>query len=76
MWHEKCQFIKDGSGDPRCTCCEGGGVAGGEGGEMGDFETKKLWALVAKGIREGDFKTASKEKSRIEVCSISYWLVT
>ena len=49
-------------------------IGGGEGGEMGDFEARKLWALVAKGIREGDFETASKEKSRIQVCSIAYWL--
>lgn len=44
-------------------------VVGGEAnGEMGEFETRKLWEVVAKGIREGDFETASKEKTRIEVC--------
>lgn len=26
-----------------------------------------MWYGVAKGIREGDFETAAKEKSRIEV---------
>ena len=26
-----------------------------------------MWCAVAKGIREGDFETASREKSRIEV---------
>ncbi|THV02659.1 Oxysterol-binding protein [Dendrothele bispora CBS 962.96] len=41
-------------------------VGGESSGEMGDFETRKLWSLVAKGIREGDFETASKEKSKIE----------
>jgi hypothetical protein len=41
-------------------------VGGADGGEMGEFETRKLWQEVAKGIREGDFDTASKEKSRIE----------
>ncbi|KAJ2915334.1 hypothetical protein MD484_g5055, partial [Candolleomyces efflorescens] len=41
-------------------------VAGGDNGEMGEFETRKLWEIVAKGIREGDFEIASKEKSRIE----------
>ncbi|GLB44634.1 putative OSBP family protein [Lyophyllum shimeji] len=41
-------------------------VGGEPNGEMGDFETRRLWALVAKGIREGDFETASREKSRIE----------
>ncbi|KAL0952759.1 hypothetical protein HGRIS_006987 [Hohenbuehelia grisea] len=45
-------------------------IPGGEGGEMGDFETRKLWSLVAKGIREGDFEAASREKSKIEVCLV------
>lgn len=36
-------------------------------GEMGEFESRKLWKLVAKGIREGDFDSASKEKTKIEV---------
>jgi oxysterol-binding protein-related protein 9/10/11 len=35
--------------------------------EMGEWETRRLWAKVANGIREGDFETASREKSRIEV---------
>jgi len=34
--------------------------------ELGDYETRKLWNLVAKGIREGDFDLASREKSKIE----------
>lgn len=34
--------------------------------EQSDWESRKLWGAVAKGIREGDFDTASKEKSRIE----------
>ncbi|KAF8064172.1 hypothetical protein FPV67DRAFT_1671922 [Lyophyllum atratum] len=42
-------------------------VGGGAKSEMGGFETRKLWAAVAKGIREGDFDTASREKTRIEV---------
>ena len=33
---------------------------------MGDFETRKLLVLVAKGIREGDFETVSGEKSRLK----------
>lgn len=36
-------------------------------GEQGEWESRKLWHLVAKGIREGDFETASREKSKIEV---------
>ena len=42
-------------------------IGGEPDGEMGDWETRKLWKLVAKGIREGDFETASREKSKIEV---------
>jgi hypothetical protein len=50
-----------------------GGGPDGEQGEQGEFETRKLWAAVAKGIREGDFETASREKSRIEVCFSFYF---
>ena len=32
-------------------------------------ESRALWFKVAKGIRESDFKTAAREKSRIEVCN-------
>jgi len=35
--------------------------------EQDEWESRKLWRLVAKGIREGDFETASREKSKIEV---------
>ena len=38
--------------------------------ESSELETRKLWHLVAKGIREGDFELASREKSRIEVIFI------
>jgi hypothetical protein len=31
-----------------------------------EFESRTLWKLVAKGIREGDFEAASKDKTRIE----------
>lgn len=42
-------------------------VVGGDGnGGMGEFESRLLWKFVAKGIREGDFETASREKTRIE----------
>ena len=43
-------------------------VGGDSNGEMGEFETRRLWKQVAKGIREGDFEAAGREKSRIEVC--------
>ncbi|KAI5829741.1 Oxysterol-binding protein [Schizophyllum commune Tattone D] len=42
-------------------------VIGGEtSGEMGEFESRKLWGEVAKGIKTGDFDNASKEKTKIE----------
>lgn len=44
--------------------------------ESGELETRKLWKLVAKGIREGDFELASREKSRIEVIFIFYTTTT
>lgn len=43
-------------------------VGGLPGGEMGEFETRKLWDAVARGIREGDYEAASREKSKIEAC--------
>lgn len=42
-------------------------VTVGSVGEQGEWESRRLWYGVAKGIREGDFDTAAKEKSRIEV---------
>jgi oxysterol-binding protein-related protein 9/10/11 len=35
--------------------------------EQGEWETRKLWELVAKGIRTGDHELASREKTKIEV---------
>ncbi|KAG8875299.1 Oxysterol binding protein [Tulasnella sp. 331] len=34
--------------------------------EQDDWETRKLWQHVSKGIRGGDFETASREKTKIE----------
>jgi len=34
--------------------------------EQGEWETRKPWANVAKGISEGDYELASREKSKIE----------
>ncbi len=39
--------------------------------DQGSWESRALWVKVTKGIRESDFETAAREKSRIEVC-ISY----
>jgi hypothetical protein len=35
--------------------------------EQGEWETRKLWEQVAKGIRTGDYELASREKTTIEV---------
>lgn len=35
--------------------------------EQGEWESRKVWKFVSKGIREGDFEVASREKSKIEV---------
>lgn len=35
--------------------------------EQDEWESRRLWRYVAKGIREGDFEAASREKSKIEV---------
>ena len=40
--------------------------------EMDEWESRRLWRAVAKGIREGDFETASREKSKIEVRRASW----
>jgi len=37
--------------------------------QQGEWESRTLWCKVAKGIRESDFETAAREKSRIEVQS-------
>lgn len=72
LWHEKSKFTKgpfngDVFHDVETTSKENATVIGGEAdGSQGAFETRKLWNLVAKGIREGDYELASREKSRIE----------
>jgi hypothetical protein len=66
-WHESSKFVKGGGGTfhevheqkEETTPLEWSS-------ELGESETRRLWFLVAKGIREGDFELASREKSRIE----------
>jgi oxysterol-binding protein-related protein 9/10/11 len=77
-WHVNSKFTKGGNNevvghgglfhDVETVPKEEVTVVGGDGnGEMSEFESRLLWKLVAKGIKEGDFETASKEKTRIEV---------
>ena len=76
-WHQSSKFTKGGYDWPVAEFHnvsapkEEVTAVGGDGdGEMGEFETRQLWKLVAKGIREGNFEMAGKEKSRIEVCRL------
>ncbi|TFK69778.1 Oxysterol-binding protein [Pluteus cervinus] len=67
-WHEESKFTKTGVEfhnvhGPKEEVTVIGGVSGGE---MGEFETRNLWSAVAKGIKEGDYEAASREKSKIE----------
>ncbi|KAJ7126477.1 hypothetical protein C8R43DRAFT_1029172 [Mycena crocata] len=69
LWHTNSKFVSGGSGpfhDVSAPKEEVTAIGGEPTGTMGEMETRKLWELVAKGIREGDFETASKEKTRIE----------
>ncbi len=72
LWHEKSKFTKGPSSDidfydVASTHKNEVTIVGGQkDGSQGTFETRKLWNLVAKGIKEGDYELASKEKSRIE----------
>jgi len=72
-WHQNSKFTKGGYRWPTSEFHDVSApkeevtVYGGDSnGEMGEFETRHLWKLVAKGIREGDFEAAGREKSRIE----------
>lgn len=74
LWHTTSKYVSGlRSGqefhnvDPPHNKVEVTAVGGEAGGEMGEYETRKLWKAVAKGIREGDFETASREKTKIEV---------
>ncbi|KAJ7482240.1 hypothetical protein B0H11DRAFT_2022253 [Mycena galericulata] len=69
QWNTSSKFVTGGSGpfhDVSAPKEEVQALGGEPGGKMGEMETRQLWKLVSKGIRDGDFETASKEKSRIE----------
>ncbi|KAF8626690.1 hypothetical protein AX15_004774 [Amanita polypyramis BW_CC] len=72
-WHQSSKFTKGGYHwptpdfhDVSAPKDEVTAVGGDGNGEMGELETRQLWKLVAKGIKEGNFEMAGKEKSRIE----------
>lgn len=66
------EFFHDVSDETGIPKVEVTAIGGGGNGEMGEFETRKLWKDVADGIREGDFEKASREKGRIEVRLFDY----
>lgn len=39
--------------------------------EQNDWESRRLWDKVARGIKSGNYDEASKEKTRIEVGWVS-----
>ena len=45
-------------------------IGGGEARELSDFETRKVWALVTKGIRKGDLETARRSHGLRSVPSL------
>jgi hypothetical protein len=40
--------------------------------QQGEWESRKLWASVANGIRTGNYDAAGKDKSRLEVSPNTY----
>ncbi|KXN85200.1 Protein KES1 [Leucoagaricus sp. SymC.cos] len=74
-WHERSKFTKgphlsSSAGDFHYVVSKSKeiitAVGGEKDGSQGEYETRKLWNLVAKGIREGDYELAARDKSRIE----------
>ncbi|KXN87506.1 Protein KES1 [Leucoagaricus sp. SymC.cos] len=75
LWHEKSKFTKgphvsSSTGDFHDVVSKSKeiitAVGGEKDGSQGEYETRKLWNLVAKGIREGDYELATRDKNRIE----------
>lgn len=66
VWHETSQDLDTGDIFTDVTSPKEE-VTVGPVDQMDEFESRKLWQHVARGIREGDYETASKEKSKIEV---------
>lgn len=67
VWHQTSKDINTGAPFTDVTLPKEE-VTVGPVESMDEFESRRLWRYVAKGIREGDFETASREKSKIEVC--------
>ena len=69
VWHEVSKDVDSGEAFTDVTSPkEEVTVASVE--EMHEYESRRLWQHVARGIREGDYELASREKSKIEVSSL------
>ena len=66
VWHETSKDLDTGETFTDVTSPKEEVTVGPVEG-MHEFESRKLWQHVARGIREGDYETASREKSKIEV---------
>lgn len=69
LWHQTSKDVNTGAPFTDVTAPKEE-VTVGSVDDMDDFESRKLWRHVAKGIREGDFEFASREKTKIEVSLI------
>ncbi|KAI0077652.1 Oxysterol-binding protein [Panus rudis PR-1116 ss-1] len=65
LWHQTSKNVKTGEVFTDVTM-EKEEVSVKSVEEMGEWESRRLWRNVARGIREGDFESASREKSKIE----------
>jgi len=65
QWHTTCKDTKTGAVFTDVTIPKEE-VTVGLLDAMQEFESRNMWSKVAKGIREGDYETASREKTRIE----------
>ncbi|KAH9916255.1 Oxysterol-binding protein [Epithele typhae] len=65
VWHEVSKDLDTGETFTDVTSAKEE-VTVGTVEEMHEFESRRLWQHVARGIREGDYELASREKSKIE----------
>ena len=72
VWHEVSKDLDTGETFTDVTAPKEE-VSVGSVEDMHEYESRRLWQHVARGIREGDYELASREKSKIEVrpCPLS-----
>ena len=67
MWHEVSKDLDTGEVFTDVTSQKEEVTVNGPVDVMHEYESRRLWQHVARGIREGDYELASREKSKIEV---------